>query len=77
MIDDCHNIHTKHRPEGKTQTNAVHMSTLLVKVFNGVDAISKDNGQCPSLSRDPVQIEEVQSVIGQRMPFISFFYISI
>ena len=38
MIDDYHNIHTKHRPESKTQTNAVHMSTLLVKVFNDVDA---------------------------------------
>ena len=74
MIDDYHNIHTKHRPESKTQTNAVHMSTLLVKVFNDVDAISKNSSQCPLLSRDPVQIEEVQSVIGQRMPLLCSRY---
>ncbi|CAB3988267.1 Hypothetical predicted protein [Paramuricea clavata] len=32
-IDDYHNIHTMHRPEAKTQTQQVHMATLLVKVF--------------------------------------------
>eukprot|EP00112_Aurelia_sp_Birch-Aquarium-sp1_P011254 Seg2367.2 transcript_id=Seg2367.2/GoldUCD/mRNA.D3Y31 product="NIF3-like protein 1" protein_id=Seg2367.2/GoldUCD/D3Y31 len=74
MIDDYHNIHTKHRPKSKTQTNAVHMSTLLVKVFNDVDAISKDSSQCPLLSREPVQIEEVQSVIGQKMPLLCSRY---
>ena len=33
MIDDYHNIHTKHRTEKKTQTDTVHMATLLVKAF--------------------------------------------
>ena len=39
-IDDYHNIHTKNRPQTKTQSQAVHMSTLLVKTFPNVKAIS-------------------------------------
>ena len=31
-IDDYHNIHTMHRPESKKQTNAIHMSTLLIGI---------------------------------------------
>ena len=33
LIDDYHNIYTHHRPEAKTQTQAIHMTTLLLKVF--------------------------------------------
>ena len=32
FIDDYHNIHTKHCPSEKNQTQAVHMATLLVKI---------------------------------------------
>ena len=38
-IDDYHNIHTKHRPETKSQTQAVHMTTLLLKVFPNIKAV--------------------------------------
>ena len=41
-IDDYHNIHTKHRPETKTQTQAVHMTTLLLKVFPNIKAVPKN-----------------------------------
>ena len=41
-IDDYHNIHTKHRPESKTQTQAVHTTTLLVKVFPNIQAVPND-----------------------------------
>ena len=40
LINDYHNIHTKHRPEEKTQTQAIHMATLLLKVFPEVKAVS-------------------------------------
>ena len=33
FMDDYHNIHTKHRANEKQQTHAVHMATLLMKVF--------------------------------------------
>ena len=38
FIDDYHNIHTHHRPSSDTQTQAMHMATLLIKVFE-TDAI--------------------------------------
>ena len=38
-IDDYHNIHTQHRPEGKTQAQAIHMTTLLLNVFPNVKAV--------------------------------------
>ena len=38
-LDDYHNIHTRHRPDEKTQTQPVHVSTLLVKVFPNVKAV--------------------------------------
>lgn len=39
-IDDHHNIHTKHRPESKTQ--AVHITTLIAKVFPNIQAVPND-----------------------------------
>lgn len=32
FIDDYHNIHTKHRPSAKKQTQAIHMTTLLINI---------------------------------------------
>ena len=45
-INDYHNIHTKHRPETKTQTQAVHMTTLLLKVFPNIKAVPKVKSTC-------------------------------
>ena len=56
FIDDFHNIHTKHRPENKTQTQAIHMSTLLVKFFPGIGAI-KRKGMPSALSQTPANTE--------------------
>ena len=39
FIDDYHNIHAQHRPEAKTQTQAIHITTLLLKVFPNVKAV--------------------------------------
>ena len=33
FIDDYHDIHTHHHPSSDTQTQVVHMATLLIKVF--------------------------------------------
>ena len=56
-IDDYHNIHTKYRPDTKTQTQAIHMSTLLVKIFPNVQAISNESHKTPLLPVCPVQHE--------------------
>ena len=42
-IDDYHNIHTKQRREAKTQTQSVHTSTLLVKVFPNIKAVPNNS----------------------------------
>ena len=73
-IDDYHNIHTKHRPEAKTQTQAVHMSTLLVKVFPNVKAISKEGLHTPLLPPTPVQPEQLSRQIGSNMAGLSQSY---
>ena len=74
MIDDYHNIHTKHRPEKQIQTDTVHMATLLVKAFPQVKAISKDDTQVPLLSKDPLQIEAVQRIFHERMSLLCGSY---
>ena len=74
MIDDYHNIHTKHCHEKKTQTDTVHMATLLVKAFPKVKAISKDETQVPLLSKDPIQTEAVQRILGEKMALLSGSY---
>ncbi len=73
-IDDYHNIHTKHRPEEKTQTQAVHMSTLLVKVFPNVKAISKESLCTPLLPPIPVQCEHLFKLIDVNMAGLSQSY---
>ena len=70
-IDDYHNIHTKHRPEEKTQTQAVHMSTLLVKVFPNVKAVRKEECETSLLPSIPVQQEYVSKLIDVNMTGLS------
>ena len=38
-IDDYHNMHTQYQPEAKIQTQEIHMTTLLLKVFPNVKAV--------------------------------------
>ena len=57
-IDDYHNIHTKHRPETKSQTQAVHMTTLLLKVFPYIKAVPKN--EINLLSAHPVEIDRLK-----------------
>ncbi len=60
-IDDYHNIHTMHRPESKKQTNAIHMSTLLIKVFPNIKALCQD--EVDLLPKFPVDISSMKSKI--------------
>ena len=73
FIDDYHNIHTKHRPESKTQTQAIHMATLLVKVFPNVAAIPKVQDQ-PLLSELPVQIDTMSKILLENLQSLSKTY---
>ena len=73
-IDDYHNIHTKHRPEESKQTQAVHMSTLLVKVFPNVKAIPKEECETSLLPPIPVQHEYVTELIDVNMTELSQSY---
>ena len=66
-IDDYHNIHMKHRPEESKQTQAVHMSTLLVKLFPNIKAIPKEECGTPLLPPIPVQYEYVTKLINVNM----------
>ena len=71
-IDDYHNIHTMHRPETKKQTNAIHMSTLLVKVFPNIKAVRQD--KVDLLPKSPVEIPKMKSFISTNMHKISKTY---
>eukprot|EP00112_Aurelia_sp_Birch-Aquarium-sp1_P025550 Seg855.2 transcript_id=Seg855.2/GoldUCD/mRNA.D3Y31 product="hypothetical protein" protein_id=Seg855.2/GoldUCD/D3Y31 len=73
FIDDYHNIHTKHRPESKTQTKATHMTTLLVKIFPNIEAIEKD-GNLPCLSEEPVEITVIKNILAEGIPILSKSY---
>lgn len=73
LIDDYHNIHTKHRPEEKTQTQVVHMATLLLKIFPNVEAVSiaaRDG----FLSKNPVEISSLFEILVENMPALSRSY---
>ena len=74
-IDDYHNIHTKHRPETKTQTQSVHTSTLLVKVFPNIKAVPNDPLQ-PLLPVNPVEDTLVKIFIDENMSNFSKTYAS-
>ena len=72
-IDDYHNIHTQHRPEAKTQTQAIHMTTLLLKVFPNVKAIPHYGNNVKSKS--PVEIANVKSFVSSNLSIISKPYV--
>jgi hypothetical protein len=72
-IDDYHNIHTKHRPESKVQTQSVHTTTLLVKVFPNIKAI-RNQDTPPLLPADPVNITSLAKLINQHMGKLSQTY---
>ncbi len=68
-IDNYHNIHTKHRPESKTQTQSVHTTTLLVKVFPNIEGVPNDS--LPSLLPvNPVEDSLLKKFIGENMSTI-------
>ena len=68
-IDDYHNIHTQHRPEAKTQTQAIHMTTLLLKVFPNVLAVPiHGNNELP---KSPVEVAEIKNFVTSNLPILS------
>lgn len=69
-----HNIHTKHRPKAKTQTEAVHMNTLLVKVFPNVKVVSKEGLPAPLLPILPVEPGYLFKLIYSNMADLSQSY---
>jgi hypothetical protein len=71
-IDDYHNIHTMHRPESKTQTNAIHMSTLLLKVFPNVKGVSQERINLQPKS--PVEFPSMKFFITNNMHNVSKTY---
>ena len=75
LIDDHHNIHTKHRPKDKTQTQAIHMTTLLLKVFPEVQAVS--NQEADLLAKNPVEISNVEGLVTCSMSNLSKTYAEI
>ena len=74
-IDDYHNIHTKHRPESKIQTQSVHASTLLIKVFPNIKAVP-NNPQQPLLPVNPVDDNLCQKFVDENIGNISQTYAS-
>ena len=72
LIDDYHNIHTRHRPEEKTQTQTIHMATLLLKVFPEIKAVL--NHGVNLLPKYPVEISNVERMIACSMPKLSKTY---
>ena len=73
-IDDYHNIHTQHRPETKTQTQVVHMSTLLLKVFPEIQAVPQ-MGFNDMLPKCPVEIPDVKNSISNNISSLSKTYV--
>ena len=68
-IDDYHNIHTQHRPEAKTQTQAIHMTTLLLKVFPNVKAAQHHGNNV--VPNSPDEIENVKSFVSSNLSILS------
>ena len=65
-IDDYHNIQIKHRPETKTQTQSVHTSTLLVKIFPNIKAVPNNPHQ-PLLPVNPVDKKLCKKLTDKNM----------
>ena len=72
-IDDYHNIHTHHRPEAKTQTQAIHMSTLLLKVFPNIEAVPQHGNDV--LPIFPVEISIVKNYVYNNLSNLSKTYV--
>ena len=72
LIDDYHNIHTKHRPEEKTHIQTTHMATLLLKVFPEIKAVL--NHRVNLLPKYPVEISNVERMIACSRPKLSKTY---
>ena len=64
-IDDYHNIHTKQRPQSKKQTDTIHMSTLLLKMFPNIKALPKE--RINLLLNVPVEIDSMKFFISNSM----------
>ena len=73
FIDDHHNIHTHHRPSSDTQTQVVHMATLLIKVFD-VNAIPV--ADAPVNDPVPANITFLKSLLSNKMEKLSKTYVS-
>ena len=74
-IDDYHNIHTKHRPEANIQTQTVHTTTLLVKVFPNIEAVPNDFLQL-LLPANPEEESLMKKIIVEHMSTCSQTYAS-
>ena len=68
-IDDYHNIHTQHRPVANTQTQAIHMTTLLLKVFPYVKAVQHHGNNV--VPNSPVEIDNVKSFVSSNLSILS------
>ena len=73
-LDDYRNVHTKQSPEAKTQTEANHMSTLLVKTFPNVKAVSKESVPTPLLPTLPVEPKYLFKLVNSNMASLSQSY---
>ncbi len=71
-IDDYHNIHTHHRPEAKTQTQAIDMSTLLLKAFPNIEAVPQHGNDV--LPKFPVEISIVKNYVYNNLLNLSKTY---
>ena len=61
-----------HRPESKKQTNAIHMSTLLIKVFPNIKAVRQD--KVDLLPKSPVDISSMKTFLSNNLHKISKTY---
>ena len=68
-IDDYHNIHTHHRPETKTQKQAIHTATLLLKVFPEIEAVPQHGNNV--LPTPPVKIHDVKNYVASNLSSLS------
>ena len=74
FIDDYHNIHAKHRPDSNTRTQAaVHMVTLLVKVFPGISAIEKEGAPSP-INPNAADVVILSKILKENMTSLSKSY---
>ena len=68
-IDDYHNMHTQHQPEAKIQTQAIHMTTLLLKVLPNVKAVQHHGNNV--VPNSPVEIENVKGFVSSNLSILS------